>query len=143
MAQQQMAKEERSLGDLFSELAGETSTLVRQEVALAQVELTQKATIVGKNVGFLVAGGAVGYTALLIVLAAVVIGLTQFISYLSGWQIITSAWIAAAIVGLAVGAVAYVLVTGALEKLKNTELTPRQTVETLKEDAQWLKNQVS
>jgi hypothetical protein len=143
MAQQQMAKEERSLGDLFSELAGETSTLVRQEVALAQVELTQKATVVGKNVGLLVAGGAVGYMALLVVLAAVVIGLAQFISYLSGWQIITSAWIAAAIVGLAVGAVAYVLVTGALEKLKNMELTPRQTVETLKEDAQWLKNQVS
>ena len=143
MAQQQMVKEERSLGDLFSELAGETSTLVRQEVALAQVELTQKATVVGKNVGFLVAGGAVGYTALLVVLAAIVIGLTQFISYLSGWQIITSAWIAAAIVGLAVGTVAYVLVTGALDKLKNTDLTPRQTVETLKEDAQWLKNQVS
>lgn len=143
MAQQQMVKEERSLGDLFSELAGETSTLVRQEVALAQVELTNKATVVGKNVGFLVAGGAVGYTALLVVLAAVVIGLAQFISYLSGWQLITSAWIAATIVGLAVGAVAYTLVTGALEKLKNMELTPRQTVETLKEDAQWLKNQVS
>jgi hypothetical protein len=143
MAQHQMAKEERSLGDLFSELAGETSTLVRQEVALAQVEITQKATVVGKNVGFLVAGGAVGYTALLVVLAAVVMGLAQFISYLSGWQLITSAWIAAIIVGLAVGAVAYVLVTGALEKLKNMELTPRQTVETLKEDAQWLKNQVS
>lgn len=143
MAQQQMVKEERSLGDLFSELAGETSTLVRQEVALAQVEITQKATVVGKNVGFLVAGGAVGYTALLVVLAAVVIGLTQFISYLSGWQIITSAWIAATIVGLAVGAVAYTLVTGALEKLKNTDLTPRRTVETLKEDAEWLKNQVS
>lgn len=143
MAQQQLVKEERSLGDLFSELAAETSTLVRQEVALAQTELTQKATSVGKNVGFLVAGGAVGYTALLVILAAVVIGLTQLISSLTGWQTITSAWIAAAIVGLAVGAVAYVLVTSALAKLKNTELTPRQTVETLKEDAEWLKNQVS
>jgi len=143
MAQQQLVKEERSLGDLFSELATETSTLVRQEVALAQTELTAKATSVGKNVGFLVAGGAVGYTALLVILAAVVIGLTQFISYLSGWQLITSAWLAAAIVGLAVGGVAYVLVTNALAKLKETELTPRQTVETLKEDAEWLKNQVS
>ena len=143
MAQQQLVKEERSLGDLFSELAAETSTLVRQEVSLAQTELTQKATSVGKDVGFLVAGGAVGYTALLVILAAVVIGLTQLISYLSGWQLITSAWIAAAIVGLVVGIVAYVLVTNALAKLKNTELTPRQTVETLKEDAEWLKNQVS
>lgn len=143
MAQQQLVKEERSLGDLFSELATETSTLVRQEVALAQTELTQKATSVGKNVGFLVAGGAVGYTALLVILAAVVIGLTQLISSLSGWQTITSAWIAAAIVGLVVGIVAYVLVTNALAKLKEADLTPRQTVETLKEDAEWLKNQVS
>jgi hypothetical protein len=143
MAQQQLVKEERSLGDLFSELASETSTLVRQEVALAQTELTQKATSVGKNVGFLVAGGAVGYTALLVILAAVVIGLTQLISSLSGWQLITSAWIAAAIVGLIVGIVAYVLVTSALAKLKDMELTPKQTVETLKEDAEWLKNQVS
>lgn len=143
MAQQQLVKEERSLGDLFSELAAETSTLVRQEVSLAQTELTQKATSVGKDVGFLVAGGAVGYTALLVILAAIVIGLTQLISNLSGWQIITSAWVAAAIVGLVVGIVAYVLVTSALAKLKSTELTPRQTVETLKEDAEWLKNQVS
>lgn len=140
---QQLVKDERSLGDLFSELAAETSTLVRQEVALAQTELTQKATSVGKNVGFLVAGGAVGYTALLVILAAAVIGLTQLISSLSGWQIITSAWVAAAIVGLIVGIVAYVLVTSAIAKLKNTELTPRQTVETLKEDAEWLKKQVS
>lgn len=143
MAQQQLVKEERSLGDLFSELATETSTLVRQEVALAQTELTQKATAVGKDVGFLVVGGAVGYTALFVILAAIVIGLTQLISALSGWQIITSAWIAATIVGLVVGAIAYLLITSALTKLKNTELTPRQTVETLKEDAEWLKNQVS
>jgi len=133
MAQQQMAKEERSLGDLFSELAGETSTLVRQEVALAQVELTQKATTVGKNVGFLVVGGAVGYAALLTLLAALIIGLSYFIP----------AWAAALLVAVAVGVTAYLLISKALDALKNTDLTPRQTVETLKEDAQWLKNQVS
>jgi putative superfamily III holin-X len=133
MAQQQMAKEERSLGDLFSELAGETSTLVRQEVALAQVELTQKATVVGKNVGFLVVGGAVGYAAMLAVLAAIIIGLSNFIP----------AWASALLVGAVVGIAAYLLITKALAALKNTDLAPRQTVETLKEDAQWLKNQVS
>ncbi|HEX8289358.1 MAG TPA: phage holin family protein [Pyrinomonadaceae bacterium] len=143
MAQQQVVKEDRSLGELFSELASETGTLVRQEVALAQTELTQKATKVGKNVGYLVAGGAVAYTALLVILAAVVIGLAQIISSITNWQYITSAWIAAAIVGLIVGIVAYTLITSALAKLKNTDLAPRETVETIKEDAQWLKNQVS
>jgi len=143
MAQTQVTIEERSLGDLFSELATETSTLVRQEVALAQVELTQKATRVGKDVGFLVVGGAVGYAALLVILAAVVIGLIQLISSLSGWSTITSAWIASAIVGVIVAGVAYFLVTGALTTLKNTDLAPRRTIESVKEDAQWIKDQVS
>ena len=133
MAQPVVTREERSLGDLFSELATETSTLVRQEVALAQVELTQKATRVGKNVGFLVVGGAVGYAALLAVIAAVIIGLANFIP----------AWAAALIVGVIVGIVAYLLVSSALTALKKTDLTPRETVDTLKEDAQWLKNQMS
>jgi predicted phage tail protein len=133
MAQPVVTREERSLGELFSELAAETSTLVRQEVALAQTELTQKATTVGKNVGFLVVGGAVGYAALLAVIAAVIIGLAHFIP----------AWAAALVVGVVVGIVAYLLISSALTALKKTDLTPRNTVETLKEDAQWLKNQVS
>jgi predicted phage tail protein len=130
---QQIVKDERSLGDLFSELASETSLLVRQEVALAQVELTEKATRTGKNVGFLVIGGAVGYAALLAILAAAIIGLSYFIP----------AWASALIVGVIVAIVAYILITSALAALKRTDLTPHQTVESIKEDAQWIKNQVT
>lgn len=130
---QQIVRDERSLGDLFSELASETSELVRQEVALAQVEISQKATEVGKNVGFLAVGGAVGYAALLAVLAAVIIGLGNFIPL----------WLAALLVGAIVGIVAYFMVSSALTELKNTDLKPEQTVETLKEDAQWLKKQMN
>lgn len=144
MAQtQQPIKEERSLGDLFSELATETSTLVRQEVALAQVELTQKATRVGKQVGYLVVGGAVGYAALLVILSALIIALTQLIASITHWEIITSAWIAALIVAAIVGGVAFVLITGALATLKKTDLAPRETIESVKEDAQWIKDKVS
>jgi hypothetical protein len=133
MAQQQLAKEERSLGDLFSELASETGTLVRQEVALAQAELTKKATSVGKNVGYLVVGGAVAYAAALALIAALIIGLSYFIP----------AWASALIVGVIVGIAAFIMISSALAALKKTDLAPRETVETLKEDAQWLKNQVS
>jgi hypothetical protein len=143
MAQIQPTKEERSLGDLFSELATETSTLVRQEVALAQVEITKKATVAGTQVGFLVVGGAVGYAALLVILAAVVLILTQVISSVSGWTLMTSAWVSSIIVGAIVAGIAYVLVTNALAKLKNTDLAPRATIESVKEDAQWIKDQVS
>lgn len=133
MAQQIMQKDERSLGDLFSELAGETGTLIRQEVALAQVELTQKATKVGKNVGYLVVGGAVAYAAVLALLTALIIGLGTLIGY--GFS--------ALIVGIVVAVAAGILIMSALNALKNVDITPRQTVETIKEDAQWLKDQVS
>lgn len=133
MAQQQLAREERSLGDLFTELAGEMGTLVRQEVALAQAEVTHKATKAGKNVGSLVIGGAVGYAAALAMIAGIILLIAQFIP----------AWLSALIVGAAVGAVAYFMISSALKKLKKTDPMPRNTIETLKEDAKWLKNEVS
>lgn len=130
---QETIKDERSLGELLSELAGETGTLVKQEVALAQAEFTQKAIVIGKNVGFLAVGGAVGYAALLAILAAAIIGLGQFVPL----------WLSALLIGLVVGIIAFLLISSALKKLKDTNLKPAQTVETLKEDAKWLKDQVS
>jgi hypothetical protein len=46
-------------------------------------------------------------------------------------------------VGAVVAAVSYFMVTSALTKLKNTELKPTETVDSIKEDAKWLKNQLS
>jgi len=141
MAQQQQmtatpdaVKDERSLGELFSDLATDTSNLVKQEVALAQTELTQKAVKVGKNVGFLVVGGAVGYAAVLCFIAALVIGLGSLLG---------NYWLAALIVGIVVAVAAVVLILSAVSALKKTGLTPTQTVETIKEDAQWLKDQMN
>ena len=133
MVQRLERQDEKSLGDLFSELANETGTLVRQEVALAQAEVTRKATKVGKNVGYLAAGGAVAYAALLAVLAAVIIGLSSFMP----------AWLAALIVGIGTGVAAYFLIGPALAELRKTDLAPHESVESIKEDAQWLKKQVS
>lgn len=133
MERQENIKEERSLGDLFSELAGETSTLVREEVALAQQEIAQKAVIAGKSVGSLVIGGAVAYAAMLAILTAAIAGLSSFIPV----------WLAALVVGIVVGIVAFMLISPALAALKKLELAPRETVKTLKEDAQWLKKQMS
>jgi uncharacterized membrane protein YqjE len=125
-------KKDSSIGELFSELANETSLLIRQEIALAKVELTEKASTVGRNVGFLVLGGAVAYAALLALLAALIIILANVMPW----------WAAALIVAVLVGIVGAVLISKALVSLKNTSMAPRQTVETLKEDAQWAKQQM-
>jgi len=125
-------KEERSIGELIANLASETGTLVRQEIALAKVELGQKATRIGSNIAQLAIGGAVAYAALLALLAGV-IGL---LATAMAW------WAAAIVVAVVVGIVGAVMISKALESLKRTELAPRQTVETLKEDAEWAKQQV-
>ncbi len=125
-------KQDRSIADLFSELASETGLLIRQEIALAKLELTEKASHVGRNIGYLVLGGAVAYAALLALLAAIIILLANVMSW----------WLAALVVAILVGIAAAVLTSKALTALKKTEVAPRQTVETLKEDAQWAKQQM-
>ena len=124
--------ENKPLGDLFGELASEMSNLVRQEVALAKVEMTQKAKRVGRNVGYLVIGGAVGYAALLAVIAAVIMLLDRLMP----------AWGAALLVGILIAGISWLLIGKAVSALQETDLTPRETVETLKEDATWMKQQI-
>ena len=126
------ALENKPLGDLFSDLAGEVSELVRKEVALAKLEIGQKAKHIGKNVGYLVIGGAVAYAAMLAILAAIIMLLNK----------VMPAWGAALLVGLVVAGIAWLLVGKAAAALQATDVTPQQTVETLKEDAAWVKQQI-
>jgi xanthine/uracil permease len=129
----QQRKDDRSLGELFADLAEETSSLVRQEVRLARAELTQKATRVGKDLGFLAAGAAVAYAGLLAIIAAIIIGLA-----INGvpW------WLSALVVGLVVAGIGYALVQRGLSALKREELAPNETIESIKETTQWAKEQV-
>lgn len=124
--------ENRPLGDLFGDLASEMSNLVRQEVALAKVEITGKAKYIGRNIGYLVIGGAVAYAALLAILAALIMLLGRALPH----------WGSALIVGAVVGGIGWLLIGKAMMALQQTELTPRETVETLKEDATWMKEQI-
>jgi len=124
--------ENRPLGDLFGDLATEMSNLVRQEVALAKVEVSQKVKHVGRNVGYLAIGGAVAYAAVLAIIAGIIMLLAKVVPH----------WGAALIVGAVVGGIGWLLIGKAMMALQQTDLTPRETVETLKEDATWMKEQI-
>jgi Na+-translocating ferredoxin:NAD+ oxidoreductase RnfE subunit len=106
---------------------------VRQEVSLAKAEMTQKATVAGKNIGFLLIGAAVAYAGLLAILAAIIIALGHAVGYA----------VAALIVGVVVAAVAVGLVMKGINALKGENLAPQQTIETVKEDIRWAKHQVA
>jgi drug/metabolite transporter (DMT)-like permease len=121
-----------SIGDLFAELSRETGVLVRKEVELARTELTAKVRNASVHVGTTAVGGALAHAGLLVVLAALVIGLSQ---------LGVPPWLAAAIVGFGTIAVGYVLVNQGLKALRGASVVPTHTLESLKEDARWTTRQ--
>ena len=127
--------DDRSLGELVGELSKQTSTLVRQEVTLAKTELSQTASRVGKDVAAIAAGGAVAYAGFLAILAAIILLLADMTEW--DW------WLCALIVGVVITGIGYLLIQRGRAALKHEDLAPRQTIETLKEDAEWAKQQTS
>jgi hypothetical protein len=124
-------KETRSLGELFADLSRETTTLVRQEINLATTEMTHKATRVGKDIGFLAVGGAVIYAGFLAIMAALILVLAHWLPW----------WVAALIVGAVIAGVGYGLVQKGLAALKQENVAPRETLQTVKENVEWAKEQ--
>jgi hypothetical protein len=125
-------KDERTLGEMFAELSRETRTLIQQELQLAKTELTEKAFKMGKGAAFIVGGGLIAYAGLLAIVAGSVLILIA---------IGLPPWAAAFLGGVLVAGIGYLLIRSGLAALKPQELTPRKTIDTLKEDAQWLKAQ--
>jgi uncharacterized membrane protein YqjE len=128
----EQSRDDRSLGELFSELSRQTSTLIRQEVALAKAEMKQKGAEVGKDVGMMAAGGALAYAGLLALIATIIIVLAEFMPW----------WLSALIVSLVVLGIGGLLVQRGMSALKQTSMAPEQTIETLKEDKEWAKKQL-
>jgi len=135
MAEVQQTSDDRSLGELFAELAREVTALVRQEATLAKAEMGEKASRIGVNLASLAAGGAVAYAGFLAILVAIIALLVEAAGL--SW------WGAAMLVGIVVSIVGGVLVMKGINALKNANLTPRETLESLKEDAQWARKQTT
>ncbi len=121
--------QDQSLGDLFSRVTSDISTLVRQELDLAKVEIKQEVRTAGKAGGLLGGGAFTGYFALLFVSVALALGLATFLPN----------WLAFLVVGLLYGIAAAVLLSKGKKQLDHVDPVPHQTVDTLKEDVQWAK----
>jgi len=127
------AQPDRSLGDLFGDMTRDISTLIRKELELAKTEMKEDAQAAGKAGALLGAGGVIGHVAL--ILFAITLG---FILDTFMWR-----WLAFLIVTILLAAVAGVLAMTGKKKLSQVNPTPEMTVQTLKEDAQWLSEQKS
>jgi predicted lipid-binding transport protein (Tim44 family) len=120
---------EQSIGDLLKRLSEETSTLVRQEMALARAEISEQGKRAGTGAGMLGGAGVAGLLTLG-ALTAMVIGLLD-----TGMAF----WLAALIVTVVWAVVAGVLALQGRNKIKEATPPAPQTVETVKEDVRWAK----
>ena len=118
----------RSLGDLFSDLSREISTLIRSEMALARTELSQTASRIGRHAAVITGGGVLACGGVYAVIAAAVLLLVR-----GG----LTPWVAALVVGLAVVALGAFMATSGLAAIRREKLAPQETINTLKETATW------
>jgi len=126
-------EESRGIGDLLGDLGRQVSTLVRKEIDLARVEVTSSVGRMSRGAAMAGAGGALLYAGLLVLLLAIVLGLIQ-----AG----IDAWLAALLVAVVVMAIGGVITSMGVKQMQATELAPKQTAETVRENVEFVKEQI-
>ena len=104
--------------------------MIHSEVQLARTELVGDVARLGKAAGFLIAGGLIAYLGVALVLVAIMFALGSLVPL----------WLAALIVGVVVLLVGAVLARVGYKRLTSLNPLPERTIETLREDVEWLHN---
>jgi len=123
---------EPSLGELFRRLTTDTSELVRQEISLAKTEARQAGATLARD------GTRIGIAVGLALAGA--LALTAFLVILLG-DLLDNYWLGALLVGVVLLAVGGILARNAVADVKRRGLTPEQTIDSLREDARWAKQE--
>lgn len=121
--------ERESLAELFSELGNKSSALIRDEIELAKQELSEKIASFRSGAILLIIAAGIGALAVLTLTAAAVVALTPYVGLLYSTLIIGGVFL---VIGAIVASVG-------MGRVKKTSLKPEQTIETLQEDKEWLK----
>jgi uncharacterized membrane protein YqjE len=121
---------ERPTSELLKQLSEQTTTLVRQEIELAKLELQEKGKKAGVGAGMFGGAGVLGLYAVGALTATIILALATFLP----------GWVAALIVTVVYGAIAGILALRGRSQVKEaTPPMPEQAVETTKEDVRWVK----
>ena len=124
---------DKSLGELFSDLSGEFTDLMRTQIELAKTELKDEAKKSGRIAGMFGAAAFAGYLAAVLIAFAAAWGLAEVMP--EGWAFL--------IVGAVFAVVAYILYARARDQARKTQFMPKDTGEEVKEDVQWARQKLS
>lgn len=118
-----------SFGELLGELANNSAALVRDEIELAKQEMREKVDVLRSGVVTIAIGGLIGFVALFTLTVAAVAGLAH----------VMDTALAALLVGVVLAVIGGGIAFTGIGRLKHASLKPQQTIETLEEDKEWLK----
>ena len=124
---------EEPIGVLFKRIGQDASTLVRQEITLAKLELRESVKGLAKDAGKLGTAAGLALFGGLAFLAFIIVGLGDLIN---------NYWLSALIVAVLLLGAAAITAKGALDHMKESQLKPEETVATLREDQRWAKREV-
>jgi uncharacterized membrane protein YqjE len=121
--------ERESFGELLGQLANNSAALVRDEITLAKQEMRENMKSLRSGIILTSVGALIGLLAVLTLTAAAVIALAD---------VVGPAY-SALIIGGALALVGGIIAMVGVGQIKRTSLKPEQTIETLEEDKEWLK----
>lgn len=127
-----------SIADLFKDLRDEAVLLVRQEVALAKTEMSEKIARIGRNLGYVATGLLATFVGCVLILDAASAGLA--IGLADAGLREQAPWLAPLIVGIVVVTVGAVVARKGINTIKNEPLKPQQTIDSITEDTKWIQN---
>lgn len=130
-----------SIPSLLRELRDETTTLFRQEVALAKTELKDNASKMGGHAAQLAVGGFVAYAGIIVLL----IGIGHLLGALLvkfGLDENVATWLAPTIVGLIVAIIGWAMLSKAKNAMAHDGLAPRQTIDSLRTNKEWAQSKL-
>lgn len=122
---------ERTMADIIKDIVANLQEIMRSEINLARAEMTQKAMTAGRAAAVAVVGGVVALYAIAFVLVCIFDALALAIPY----------WASALIIGAVLLIAAGVMVSAGINRLKKLSPKPTETIRSIREDVQWLRNQ--
>jgi hypothetical protein len=122
----------RSIGELLADLTTQTRELISEEFALAKAEINQKVSRIAQSGVWFAGAGVLAFAGLMTLLASAVLGLMAAFGI--------QPWLSALIVALVVFGAAFVALQSGRSLLSRESLAPKQTIESLKENAEWIRS---
>lgn len=133
-------RDDRSIVDLLKELTTEGRTLAQEEVRLAKTEISEKLEVFQRNLVYIGIGAALLVATVILLVETLGRGLTALLADAVGLE--TAVWLAPLILAVVIGLVGWALISKGRSTIRSEGVVPRDTVNTLKRDAQWAERKV-